>query len=105
MRSKQAPSWLPLVFLRKTRAARDYSQGKRRTQGKTAKKAGKMLVFGRDVEITAKNGVGTHMRHYIAARTSQFCEMRGSFLPDSTQFKPAGREVLPLVYGSGSVKK
>jgi hypothetical protein len=33
------------VFQRKTRAARDYSQGKWRTQGKIAKKAGKMRFF------------------------------------------------------------
>jgi hypothetical protein len=33
------------VTLRKTRAAKDYSQAGKRTQGKTAKKAGKMQVF------------------------------------------------------------
>jgi hypothetical protein len=38
----------------KTRAARDYSQGKLRTQGKTAKKAGKMRIFRGYVEIPAK---------------------------------------------------
>jgi hypothetical protein len=34
------------IFCGKTRAAKDYSQGKRRTQGKIAKKAGKMKIFG-----------------------------------------------------------
>jgi len=33
------------MFTEKTRAAKDYSQGNRRTQGKIAKKAGKMRVF------------------------------------------------------------
>jgi hypothetical protein len=34
----------PVAF-RKTRAGKDYSQAGKRTQGKTAKKAGKMQVF------------------------------------------------------------
>jgi hypothetical protein len=43
-----------MFFCGKTRAERDYSQGKRRTQGKTAKKAGKMRIFLKRVEIAAK---------------------------------------------------
>jgi hypothetical protein len=42
------------VFHSKTRAAKDYSQGKSRTQGKIAKKAGKMQIFLERVEITAE---------------------------------------------------
>jgi hypothetical protein len=38
-----------------TRAKGDYSQGLRRTQGKIAKKAGKMRVSWRCVEIAAEN--------------------------------------------------
>jgi hypothetical protein len=38
----------------KTRAEGDYNQGNRGTQVKIAKKAGKMRVFWRRVEITAK---------------------------------------------------
>jgi len=41
----------------KTRAEWDYSQGNRRTQGKIAKKAGKMRIFRGHVEITTKNAV------------------------------------------------
>jgi hypothetical protein len=57
IRSKQAASRLPLIFTEKTRAARNYSQGNRGTQGKIAKKAEKMRVFWGRVEITAENAV------------------------------------------------
>jgi len=46
-----------LIFTEKTRAARNYSQGNRGTQGKIAKKAEKMRIFRGRVEITAKNAV------------------------------------------------
>jgi hypothetical protein len=41
----------------KTRAAKNYSQGNRGTQGKIAKKAEKMRIFRGRVEIAAKNAV------------------------------------------------
>jgi hypothetical protein len=46
-----------VIFSEKTRAARNYSQGNRGTQGKIAKKAEKMRIFRGRVEITAKNAV------------------------------------------------
>jgi hypothetical protein len=49
-----------VFFCGKTRAERDYNQGNRITQGKTAKKAGKMQFFWRYVEIAAKTAVRTH---------------------------------------------
>jgi hypothetical protein len=51
-----------MFFRVKTRAERDYSQGKRRTQGKTAKKAGKMQVFLGHVEIPCKNAGSARSR-------------------------------------------
>jgi len=41
----------------KTRAAKNYSQGNRGTQGKIAKKAEKMQIFQGRVEIPAENAV------------------------------------------------
>jgi hypothetical protein len=46
-----------VIFTKKTRAARNYSQGNRGTQGKIAKKAEKMRIFQGRVEITAENAV------------------------------------------------
>jgi hypothetical protein len=45
MRSKQAPSWLPLVFTVKNSGRKDYSQGSWGTQGKNRKKCPKIAVF------------------------------------------------------------
>src|SRR5262249_60531514 len=45
IKSKQAANPCPLFSTEMVRAGRDYSQGKRRTQGKIAKKAVKMRVF------------------------------------------------------------
>jgi hypothetical protein len=56
MQSRQAAGDLPLFFCGITRAATDYSEHDNRTQGKTAKNAGKMRFFLKSVEITAKNG-------------------------------------------------
>jgi hypothetical protein len=41
----------------KTRAAKNYNQGNRGTQGKIAKKAEKMQIFQGRVEIPAENAV------------------------------------------------
>jgi len=61
-----------MFFCGKTRAERDYSQGKRRTQGKTAKKAEKMRIFLRRVEIAAKTAVPTH----AVVRSGRFLRVR-----------------------------
>jgi len=50
-RAGQAASEKPLFGCEKTRAVGDYSQAESRTQGKTAKKAGKMRLFVRQLEM------------------------------------------------------
>jgi len=61
-----------MFFCGKTRAERDYSQGKRGTQGKTAKKAGKLQISFRRVEIAAKTAVRTH----AVVRSGRFLRVR-----------------------------
>jgi hypothetical protein len=65
-----------MFFCGKTRAESDYSQGKRRTQGKTAKKAGKMQIFLGRVEIAAKTAGRTH----ALVRSGQFLRVRAKAL-------------------------
>jgi len=57
------------MFTEKTRAAKDYSQGNRRRQGKIAKKAGKMRVFLEEMwksplkmRLGASHSIGFRMR-------------------------------------------
>jgi len=62
----------------------DYSQGFRGTQGKIAKKAGKMQIFEGRVEITAKTAVRTH----AAARPDRFLQCAGLRLSNENANAP-----------------
>jgi len=72
-----------LIFTEKTRAARNYSQGNRGTQGKIAKKAEKMRIFRGRVENTAKNavpGLGAgHSKGFSNANVSLTEAAKGEF--------------------------
>src|SRR6266480_2159538 len=60
------------MFTEKTRAAKDYSQGNRRRQGKIAKKAGKMRVFFKSQVFVG--GVGVFVRQAEAEQDARHFE-------------------------------
>jgi hypothetical protein len=82
----------------KTRAAKNYSQGNRGTQGKIAKKAEKMQIFQGRVEIPAKNAVPGLP---LAIRTGFECPYQADRRGNDKFAKAPGRRMHQIRKGNG----